>query len=554
MASSNNHKKQRSIAEKLHKQFAHPTPSKLLKLVKKSGFHNKTLEDEILRISEQCLTCLKYKKAPPRPVVSLPMATRFNEVISMDLKVFEDNFFLVMVDMATRFCSAAVIKNKNPSTVIKKIFTNWITIFGQPKKILSDNGCEFNNSIMRELGDKFGIKILTTAAESPWSNGICERLNGVLSNLVNKILHESHCDLEIALSWAVSARNSLDNNSGYSPNQLVFGYNPNIPDVFHSELPGLEDASKEELIRKNLNAMHIARQEFIKFESDERIRRALRHNVRQTNVDNLHQGDDVYYKRNANDQWQGPATVIGKDNKQVIIKHGGYPLRVHIVRLAKHPSDDVSIPNEMDTNVSISTTEPVDEVTFRPKPGSGDIDKERTLSSNPLDHDNMDEVRSRDNNKALDTYNHHSSHKKLGNKQLRAARPQGPNRLQVPNGITEPHSSTGKSGDIVDHGFNGERSGADGCGDGVDHPHSTQISGFKVICDDKVDHTDGTWPDTDGCGDIVDHPHSIQTSRPRNGTDGRGDAVDHPHSTQLSKTKDMQRSVDRLIQTLMSGE
>ena len=87
--------------------------------------------------------------------------------------------------------------------------------------------------------------------------------------------------------------------------------------------------------------MHIARQEFIKIESDERIRRALRQNVRQTNVDNLHQGDDVHYKRNANDQWLGPATVIGKDNKQVIIKHGGYPLRVHIVRLAKQPPDTI---------------------------------------------------------------------------------------------------------------------------------------------------------------------------------------------------------------------
>ena len=248
--------------------------------------------------------------------------------------------------MATRFCAAAVIKNKLPKTVITHMFTSWITIFGAPKKILSDNGCEFNNYLFREMGEGFNIKILTTAAESPFSNGICERLNGVLGNLVNKILHEAGCEIEMALAWAVSARNALDNNSGFSPNQLVFGFNPAIPDIFHNELPGLEDASKSDLLRRNLNALHIARQAFIKFESDERIRRALRHNVRPTDSSKINQGDDVHYKRNESDQWHGPATVIGKDGKQIIIKHGGYPLRVHIVRLAREPSGAKAV--EMD--------------------------------------------------------------------------------------------------------------------------------------------------------------------------------------------------------------
>ena len=60
--------------------------------------------------------------------------------------------------------------------------------------------------------------MLTTAAESPWSNGVCERMNAVISDMVRKILAESSCDLEIALAWTVSARNSLYN---YSPNQIL---------------------------------------------------------------------------------------------------------------------------------------------------------------------------------------------------------------------------------------------------------------------------------------------------------------------------------------------
>ena len=77
--------------------------------------------------------------------------------------------------------------------------------FGAPKKIFSDNGGEFNNDEMRALGEAFNIKIITTAAESPWSNGICERLNGVLGDLVMKVLDDAKCDIQIALAWAVAA-------------------------------------------------------------------------------------------------------------------------------------------------------------------------------------------------------------------------------------------------------------------------------------------------------------------------------------------------------------
>ena len=41
-------------------------------------------------------------------------------------------------------------------------------LFGAPKKIISDNGGEFNNCEVRQLGETFNIQILTTAGESPF--------------------------------------------------------------------------------------------------------------------------------------------------------------------------------------------------------------------------------------------------------------------------------------------------------------------------------------------------------------------------------------------------
>ena len=325
----------RKIANKLHRQFGHPTSDKLVKLLRDAGHANKELEEEVDFISRSCETCMKFQRAPPRPVVGLPMARKFNETIAMDLKVWNQVYFLVIIDLATRFCAAAVISNKQPSTIIRTLFTCWITTFGSPKKILTDNGREFNNEELRELGEAFNIKIMATAAEASWSNGVCEKLNQVLGNHVRKILDDSKCDLGMALAWAVSARNALSNNSGFSPNQLVFGMNPHLPSVFENQPPALEPINSSDVVRRNLNALHSAREEFVRFESDERIKRALRHNVRDNHLEELYIGDEVFYKRKDSNQWRGPGIVIGRDGKQVLVRQGGELYRVHTCQLAR---------------------------------------------------------------------------------------------------------------------------------------------------------------------------------------------------------------------------
>ena len=181
----------RQTASKLHRQFGHTGSEKLVKLLRNAGIRNRKLELEIEAVTKGCETCMKFKRPVPRLVVALPMANKFNEVIAMDLKVWDKYYFLVIVDLATRYCAATVLTNKLASSVISGLFTSWISTFGGPEKILTDNGREFNNVELRELGEAFNIKIMTTAAESPWSNGACERLNDVLGSHVSKIIDDN---------------------------------------------------------------------------------------------------------------------------------------------------------------------------------------------------------------------------------------------------------------------------------------------------------------------------------------------------------------------------
>ena len=77
----------------------------------------------------------------------------------MDLKSYNNAYFLVLADLATRYYAAIVIGNKLPSTVIEGIFMRWISIFGTPRKTLCDNGGEFSNSEMRDMPEKFNISL-----------------------------------------------------------------------------------------------------------------------------------------------------------------------------------------------------------------------------------------------------------------------------------------------------------------------------------------------------------------------------------------------------------
>ena len=313
----------------LHKKFIHPPADKLKKLIKESGIDDKDILSAVDKISKDCETCKIFKATPPRPSVSFPLASVFNEVVALDLKFVDQEIILHMIDHATRFSQACVITNKKKQTIVQALLDNWIAIFGPPGKYLTDNGGEFVNDEMVQLAEKFNITLMTTAAESPWSNGLCERHNAVLAELIIKGKREYNISTKTALPWAVSVKNTLTNVYGFSPNQLVFGRNPNLPDTMIDRPPAGNDCVS--YLKEVLTSLHSARQGFVQQQSSERLRRALARKTRK--IDQYINGDLVYYKRNNSNEWHGPAKVLGRDAQNYLLKNGGIYIRVHPCRM-----------------------------------------------------------------------------------------------------------------------------------------------------------------------------------------------------------------------------
>ena len=344
-------KEKQTKAMKIHRQFAHATKEPLIRLIKNGGCNDREFLDLVKTACETCEFCMKYRKPKLRPIVALPKGESFNEKVCMDLKevVKSKLWILHLVDSTTRYTAACLIDTKKKEVVVTRIVQIWLAYFGAPMKIHSDCGGEFCNELLRELNEKFGIETSTTPGEAPYSNGMVERNNAVLYESMMKTKADVKCSMEMALAWSVSAKNALQNVYGYSPNQLVFGRNVNLPSVITSQLPALDSTCYSDIVRQNLDSMHKARQNFIKAESSERVMKSLRHKVRTYAEEEFKSGDKVLYlARRGRKGWRGPAKVLGKESNFVLIRHGDAYYRCHPCQLTKVEETHVPETNDLE--------------------------------------------------------------------------------------------------------------------------------------------------------------------------------------------------------------
>ena len=83
------------------------------------------------------------------------------------------------------------------------------------------------------------------------------------------------------------------------------------------------EITSSELILQYLTALYEASIAYIETESNENLRCVLKSKTRMSNSLMYDSTACVYYKRKDSDKWKGPETVIGKENKQGLVKNDG---------------------------------------------------------------------------------------------------------------------------------------------------------------------------------------------------------------------------------------
>ena len=316
----------------LHKQFAHPCTDKLTELLKNANSWKSEYAKVLENIAKNCETCKRFKKGIRKPVVCIPLATRFNQVVTLDLKKWGSFWIIYMIDYHSRLVVARRISRKFPSEVVQAFMLGWLgSGYGIPEGILVDNGGEFTAEEIQEMTSVLNIKVNTTASNSPFSNGLCEKNHAIVDNMLEKLEYDNpKIPFNDLLSWACTMKNAMGMFAGYSPYQIVFGKNPVLPG-FEVHPPALNEIKGDMLLR-HLKAQSEAKKAFVEADTSEKIRRALRHKIRISERD-YSPGDEVYYKKENCSQWLGPAKVIVQDGKIVFIRHGAYIIRIYTNRV-----------------------------------------------------------------------------------------------------------------------------------------------------------------------------------------------------------------------------
>ena len=317
--------------EKLHHYWGHTTADKLAKLIQNAGKLCPETKLKLEKIKSDCTGCQLYKNRIPAPAVAIPRATRVNQLLTVDLKEWDTGkhrYIVYFVDMFSRFLLAVFVPNKQAETIGEAMLEKWVSVFGPPGTMHSDRGGEFLNEDLSLLCEYLNTKQTATAAYSPNQNGCNEANHAVVDRMLQKMLMtDPSLKPEVALCWAVNAKNSLTNYQGFSPSQIVFGENPRLPALYSAGPPGHEEVVMSKSMADHINAMHLGREAFVECEADRVLRTALRKRVYARN-ENIGPGDWIYYK-NKTKRWEGPVKVTTCSGKLLYAVRAGRLLTIN---------------------------------------------------------------------------------------------------------------------------------------------------------------------------------------------------------------------------------
>ena len=141
--------------------------------------------EDVNRVVQNCRQCQLYGGREERAPMVPMMVTAPLQLVHLDFTSFEMTMnlnesskvkhVLVIVDHFMRYTRAYVTKDQKASTAAKTLYEGFISIFGAPERILTDQGKSFTSEVVEQLCSQFGISQLTTTVYHLKGNGQVEQ-------------------------------------------------------------------------------------------------------------------------------------------------------------------------------------------------------------------------------------------------------------------------------------------------------------------------------------------------------------------------------------------
>ncbi|XP_021369847.1 uncharacterized protein K02A2.6-like [Mizuhopecten yessoensis] len=174
----------------------------------------------------------KTKRAPMQILESgFPMEKIAIDIICELLSTKMGNrHSLVVSDYYTKWTESFAMPNMEAQTVAKVLVEEVISRFGVPYNIHSDQGSQFESSVIKEVYLLLQINKTHTTPYHPKSDGMVERFNKTLVAMLSAFVNEHQTDWDEHLLYMMMAyRSTEDETTGNSLNSMMLGRETNTP-------------------------------------------------------------------------------------------------------------------------------------------------------------------------------------------------------------------------------------------------------------------------------------------------------------------------------------
>jgi len=215
------------------------------------------------RYVASCTACQRRKGAIARtPLQSMPDVAEPFERVSVDILTLTpsargNKYVLVLIDHLTRFVELFPLATKDAQTVADVFLAEFVTRYGPPRTLLSDNGLEFRNRLLSDICHHLQVKSLFTTVYHPQANGMVERVNRVVKDALSTLqMDDPDCwdDLLPYVRFAINS--SIHRSVNDVPLYLLTGRDSHFPLVGSNHVIYAEGALPS--LRSKLRAARVA--------------------------------------------------------------------------------------------------------------------------------------------------------------------------------------------------------------------------------------------------------------------------------------------------------
>ena len=202
----------------------------LRRLRQKAYWVNMT--QDVDRYCRECTKCQQSKfTAPTRaPLTNVPIGRPWQmvaiDILEVPVSLHDNRYLLVVQDYFTKWAEAIPMPDQKASRITCELVRLFSTM-GIPQMLHSDQGRNFESMILSQTLEAFGISKTRTTAYHPQGDGMVERFNRSLLQLLRVYTDIQAADWEHYLPLVLYAyRTAVHSSTGVTPFQMMFGRVP----------------------------------------------------------------------------------------------------------------------------------------------------------------------------------------------------------------------------------------------------------------------------------------------------------------------------------------